>query len=104
MLAAMGVGGTEGMETFYDTCLAVRPYPPRAPGSRIARLTRAVRAADALPARILRGGLTAAAAGVPRPDSEDCTEHGALPADGGAERLLQSAVQKPITNILAPTT
>lgn len=27
MLAAMGVGGTEGMETFYDTCLAVRPHP-----------------------------------------------------------------------------
>ena len=29
MLAAMGVGGTEGMETFYDTCLAVRPHPRR---------------------------------------------------------------------------
>jgi hypothetical protein len=24
MLAAMGVGGTQGMTTFYDTCLAVR--------------------------------------------------------------------------------
>ena len=28
MLAAMGVGGTEGMVGFYDTCLAVRLPPP----------------------------------------------------------------------------
>ena len=28
MLAAMGVGGTEGMTAFYDTCLAVRLPPP----------------------------------------------------------------------------
>ena len=27
MLAAMGVGGTEGMTAFYDTCLATL-YPP----------------------------------------------------------------------------
>ena len=31
MLAAMGVGGTEGMEGFYDTCLAVRLPPAGSP-------------------------------------------------------------------------